>query len=130
MIVFLRISQAFPLLNKLTISNRIGQQKKLTYQQDEHEQTSSIVEFSHLMILNLAASSLDYVEQFLFNFNTRLPCLNALHIQYELLMFATQYFTINNARANYSKLQHLIVDSPSMIYPQNFYLYIPLLCCK
>jgi hypothetical protein len=124
---FVRISQAFPLLNKLTICNRQGQKKKLTYQQDEHEQTSSIIEFSHLMILNLGAASLDYVEQFLFDFCTHLPCLNTLYIKYELLLFATQYFTINAARANCSKVQHIIFDSTPMIYPENFRHYFPLL---
>ncbi len=71
---FVRISQAFPLLNKLTIYNSNAQKKKLTDQQDMHEQTSSIIEFSHLVKLNVAGSSLDYVEQFLFDFNTPLPC--------------------------------------------------------
>jgi hypothetical protein len=89
---FVRISQAFPLLNKLTIYNSNEQKKKLTHQQDVHEQTSSIIEFSHLVILNIAGSSLDYVEQFLFDFNTRLPCLHTLHVNYELLCFATVFY--------------------------------------
>ncbi len=105
----------------MTVCNRFGKKKKLTHQQDEHEQTSSTVEFSHLMILNLAASSLDYMEQLLFDYNTRLPCLNTLYINYKLLLFATQYFTINDARANFSKVQHIIVEPPQMIYPENFF---------
>jgi hypothetical protein len=124
---FVRISQAFPLLNKLTIYNSNAQKKKLTDQQDMHEQTSSIIEFSHLVKLNVAGSSLDYVEQFLFDFNTRLPCPHTLHVDYELLCFATQYFTIDAARANCSKVQHIILEPPQMTYPENFYLYFPLL---
>jgi hypothetical protein len=127
---FARISQAFPLLNKLTISNRNGQNKKLTHQQNEHEQTLSITEFSHLMILDLATSSLDYVEEFLFDFDTRLPCLNTLHVEYELLLFETQYFTENAARATCSKVRHIILERPQMTHTENFYRYFPLLCCK
>ncbi|CAF4897937.1 unnamed protein product, partial [Rotaria sp. Silwood1] len=70
---------AFPLLNKLTVFNRNAQKKKLTHQQGEYEQTSSVIEFPHLTILNLGGSSLDYVEQFLFDFYTCLPCLNTLY---------------------------------------------------
>jgi len=71
---FARISQAFPLLNKLLILNSCEQQNKRTYRKDDHEQISSIVEFSHLMALDMSASSLDYVEQLLFDFNTHLRC--------------------------------------------------------
>ncbi|CAM4778579.1 unnamed protein product [Rotaria magnacalcarata] len=124
---FVRVSQACPLLNKLTVTNKTPQKKKLTYQQSEHEQTTSIIEFSHLMILNLCTASLDYVEQFLFDFNTRLPCLNTLHIQYRLLEIVTQYFTNNTTRAHCSKLQHIIFDCRTKIYPENFYPYFPLL---
>ncbi|CAF5170685.1 unnamed protein product, partial [Rotaria magnacalcarata] len=59
---FVRISHSFPLLNKLTLMNTNEQEEKLTYQKNEHEQTSSIIEFSHLMILNFTISALDYAE--------------------------------------------------------------------
>jgi hypothetical protein len=123
---FARIAQAFPLLNKLTIFNK-HKQAKLTQQQDKHESTSSIIEFSHLMILNVAMSHIDYAKQFLFDFNTRLPCLNRLHIKYEDLVIVTENFTNNSARDNCSKLQHIIFGSMPTIYPENFYLYFPLL---
>jgi hypothetical protein len=122
---FARIAQAFPLVNKLTIFNR-HKQDNLTQQQDKHESTSSIIEFSHLMILNVAMSCIDYAKQFLFDFNTRLPCLDRLHIKYEDLVIVTENFTNNDARANCSKLQHIIFDSIPTIYPENFYLYFPL----
>jgi len=124
---FARISQAFPLLNKLTIFNQSNQEKKLTNQQDEHEPKSSIIEFSHLMILSLSISYIDYAKQFLFDFNARLPCLNKLYIKYQDLVIVTEKFTNNAARANCSKLQHIIFDSKPTIYPENFYHYFPLL---
>jgi hypothetical protein len=79
-----------------------------------------IIEFSHRMILiDLGASSLDYAEQFLFDFYTHLPCPNTWYIAYELLLFATQQFTVNAAHANCSKVQHILVDSTPMIYPES-----------
>jgi hypothetical protein len=123
---FARIAQSFPLLNKLTIFNR-HKQAKLTQQQDKYGSASSIIEFSHLMILNVAMSCIDYAKQFLFDFNTRLPCLNRLHIKYEDLLIITENFTNNDARSNCSKLQHIIFGSRPTIYPENFYLYFPLL---
>ncbi|CAF1414639.1 unnamed protein product [Rotaria sordida] len=124
---FARISQAFPLLNKLTIYNISGQKKKLTNLKDEHKQTWSIIEFSHLMTLHLSMSDMDYVEEFLFDFNTRLPCLNTLYIKYKHLVMITENFTKNAARINCSKLEHIIFDSKPTTYPENFYLYFPLL---
>ncbi|CAF4773392.1 unnamed protein product [Rotaria socialis] len=58
---FVRIAQAFPLLNKLTIFNK-HKQAKLKQQQNKHESTSSIIEFSHLMILNVAMSCINYAK--------------------------------------------------------------------
>ncbi|CAF1530911.1 unnamed protein product [Rotaria sp. Silwood1] len=122
---FAQISQAFPLLNKLTISNIRDQKKKLI--QSEYEQTSSVIEFPHVTVLNLCGSSLDYVEQFLFDFYTRLTCLNTLYVDYELLLFATQYFTIDAARVNCSKVKYIFFDSKPKTYPENFRNYFPLL---
>lgn len=124
---FARISQAFPLLNKLEIFNTNEQKKKLTHTQNEYEQTSALIVFSHLKILSFLISHIDYVKQFLFDFNTRLPCLNTLHVEYEDLMIVTENCTNNAARANCSKLQHIISDLKPITYPPNFYLYFPLL---
>ncbi|CAF1357866.1 unnamed protein product [Rotaria sordida] len=127
---FVRISQAFPLLNKLTIVNENEQEKKLTHQHDEHKQISSIIKFSHLMILDLSMCDIDYVKQLLFDFNACLPCLSTLHIKYIDLEIVTGYFTNNAARVNCSKLTRIIFDSPPMIYSENFHPYFPLLYCK
>ncbi len=124
---FARISRAFPLLNKLVILNSCEQQNKRTYRKDDHEQISSIVESSHLMALDMSASSLDYVEQLLFDFNTHLPCINLFFVDYELLCSATQYFTNNATRANCSRLQRIIINSKPTTLPREFYLYFPLL---
>jgi len=119
---FVRISQAFPLLNKLAIVNENKPEKKLTYQQ-----ICSIIEFYHLMIVDLSRCDIDYVRQFLFDFNIRLPCLNTLHIKYIDLVIVTDNFTNNTARGNCSKLQHIMFDSLPMAYSENFHNYFPLL---
>ncbi len=125
---FLRISQAFPLLKQLVIFNVSAQNKKITQeQQDEDEQISSIIEFPHLIKLGLCGSYIDYTKQFLFDCNTRLPSLHTLNIKFEHLVIITENFTNNAARTNCAKLQHLIFDSIPMIYPENFFLYFPLL---
>ncbi|CAF0793172.1 unnamed protein product [Adineta steineri] len=123
---FAQISRAFPLLNKLEIHNILAQNKKITYQQDGYEQTS-IIEFPHLTVLDLSGSSLDYVKQFLFDFYTRLPSLNTLHVEYQLLLFATQYFTEDAARANCLKVKHIFFNRKPKTYPENFRDYFPLL---
>jgi hypothetical protein len=124
---FVRISQAFPLLNKLKIVNPNDQETRLTHQQDEHEEISSIIEFSHLTILDVSNCDMDYAKQLLFDSEARLPCLNTLHIKYIFLEIITKNFTNNAARANCSKLQHIISDAPPMPHPENFYIYFPLL---
>ncbi|CAF0725016.1 unnamed protein product [Adineta steineri] len=124
---FAQISKALPLLNKLTVRNTNGQEKKLPYLQAKYEQTSSVIEFPHLTILNVGGASLDYVEQFLFDFYTRLTSLHTLHVEYELLLFATQYFTEDAARANCLKVKHIFFDRRPEMFPENFRNYFPLL---
>ncbi|CAF2713309.1 unnamed protein product [Rotaria sp. Silwood2] len=124
---FAGISRAFPLLDRLMIFN-LTEQKKLTHQ-DEQE-TFSIIEFSHLTLLDLTMCYIDYVKQFLFDFNTRLPCLKTLYIKYEDLMIVTECFTNNAARANCSKVELIIFVSKPMIYPENFHLYFPFVVNK
>jgi len=121
---FAGISRAFPLLQILMIFN-VNVQEKLTHEQEE---TCSTIEFSHLTSLGLIMCYIDYVKQFLFDFNTRLPCLKTLHIKYEDLMIVTKSFTNEAARANCSKLEDITFDSEPMIYPEKFHLYFP--CCK
>ncbi|CAF3514073.1 unnamed protein product [Rotaria socialis] len=72
---FVRISQAFPLLKHLTVLSTVNQQKS-TNELDGHEQTFSIIEYSHLMTLDLISSHIDYAKQYLLK--TSLPRLSTL----------------------------------------------------
>ncbi|CAF2418395.1 unnamed protein product [Rotaria sp. Silwood2] len=78
-------SQAFPLLNKLTIFNLIPQENK--------RQISSIIKYLHLRRLDLINAHIDYANQFLFHTYAYLPRLVTLMIRYEQLTIVTNNFT-------------------------------------
>jgi hypothetical protein len=125
---FTRISWSFPLLNSLGIFNGHRQKNKLTNQIKEDEQTSSIIRFSHLVELSIDFVHIDYVKQFLLDSNTRLPCLNKLHVNYDKLKIVTENFTSAATRANCAKLKHITFHSTSITFSKKFYRYFPSLC--
>jgi len=124
---FARIARDFPLLNSLKVSNLHQQNKKLTHQPDEHEETSSIIQYSHLAALKLGFAHIDYVKQFLLASRTRLPPLNKLHVSYDKLKTVTKNFTSANTRANCVKLKHITFNLTvkPIVYSKNFYRYFP-----
>jgi hypothetical protein len=125
---FAQISRSFPLLSRLTLCNTTEQKEKPSRQLVKPEELSSIIEYSHLVELNCACVHIDYVEQFLSNSNTRLPCLNKLDVQYEHLVTVTENFTRDTTRINCAKLKHITFDHKvAMVHSKNFYLYFPLL---
>jgi hypothetical protein len=118
---FAQISRSFPLLSRLILSNANEQKEK-------HEEKSSIIDFSHLVELTYYTVHIDYVEQFLSESNTRLPCLNKIHISYQSLVSATENFTRSTTRMNCEKLKYIIFDRKmAMVHSKDYYLYFPLL---
>lgn len=118
---FAKISHSFPLLRRLTIENKIEQKEK-------SEEVSSIIEFSHLVELNCIHVHINYVEQFLFDLNTRLSSLIKLHVRYEHLVTITENFRRNATRINCAKLKSIkFYDEITMGHSEDFYLYFPLL---
>jgi hypothetical protein len=126
---FVRIARSFPLLSRLILYNRTKQKEKPSNQLVKPEQASSIIEYSHLVQLYYDCDvHIDYVEEFLSNLNTRLPCLSKLYIQYEQLVTVTENFTRNETRINCSKLKQIIFyDKVAKVHSKDFYLYFPLL---
>jgi len=123
---FAKISRSFPLLSQLTISNTIEQIKKPSCQWEKSKEASSIIEYSHLVELIFSDVHIDYVEQFLSSLNTRLPCLNKLHVRYEHLISVTNNFTRNSTRINCAKLKRIIFDEViHSVQSRDFYLYFP-----
>jgi hypothetical protein len=116
---FLKISQSFPLLRRLRISNKIGQKQ-------ESQEMSATIKFSHLIELACTHVHMNYVEQFLSNSNTRLPSLVRLHIQYEHLLAVTENFTRNATRINCDRLKSIrFYGELTMVHSTDFYLYFP-----
>ncbi|CAF3468592.1 unnamed protein product, partial [Rotaria socialis] len=120
---FVRISQAFPLLKDLTVLSTVNQQKS-TNELDGYEQTFSIIEYSHLMTLDLISSHIDYAKQFLLK--TSLPRLSTLGIDYEHLINVTEDFTSSTARANCANLKNIIFRNKPIIPGRKFFTYFPL----
>ncbi len=118
------ISQAFPSLEDLTVISWKNQNKRF-----EHEQTSSIIEYSHLMTLNLDRSHVDYAKQFLLDTNIRVPRLSTLVIKYENLVNVTENFTNNTVHAKCKNLKKIIFPKEfrRIIIGKNFSTYFPCL---
>jgi hypothetical protein len=118
------ISQAFPSLEDLTVISWMEQKKR-----SEDEQTSSIIEYSHLMTLNLDRSHVDYAKQFLLDTNIRVPRLTTLVIKYENLVNLTENFTNNTVHVKCKNLKKIIFtkDFERIIIGKNFSTYFPCL---
>ena len=112
------ISQSFPLLEDLDISN--------SQSQNEKKDTFPLLKFPHLNHLTLDESHLDYIELFLFDKNAYLPCLNTLCINYELLVIVTENFTNDAARLHCAKIRKLYTDG-TLLWLEIVERYFPLL---
>ena len=119
---FQRISRSFPLLKSITVFNRLEQTR--SEQSSDDEQVSSVVEYSHLIDLDLHHASIDYVEQFLIETRTVLPRLNSLRMEYEHLITVTKNFTNNTTRLNCSNVKRLITEE-MMVHSKDVYFYFP-----
>ncbi|CAF1121085.1 unnamed protein product [Adineta steineri] len=112
------ISDSFPLVKNLTISNLKPQKNK--------QHSSTLISFPHLNLLNLVHAHDDYAQQFLVDTNTHLPCLLDLCITYESLEIVTNNFTNDATRLYCSKLKGLHMDKP-FVRPKHFDEYFRLL---
>jgi hypothetical protein len=121
---FVRLTRAFPFLQKLVVCNKtptfiIRDGYKL-----RDKDWCSIIEYPHLISLDIENAFFHYIENFLNETKTRLPRLKELKIIYHELENVTQNFTRNETRRNCSKVNLLIVRDP-MIYSKDVYNYFP-----
>ncbi|CAF3743704.1 unnamed protein product [Rotaria socialis] len=100
---FIRIAQAFPFLQDLTITNMEAQQQK----SDDSNRHVALIEYSYLAKLHLLSIHDDYAEQFLLDTKTCLPNNIHLIIDYDILQRVTQNLTRDATRINYSKVERL-----------------------
>ena len=112
------ISQSFPLLKELHLSNDEAQKAK--------RQSKRFFIFSHLICLNLNSAHVDYAEQFLTTEHCHLPRLSTLKIRYESLALVTNNFTNDATRVTCAKLTSILLTKPC-VPSENFHQYFPLL---
>ncbi|CAF1336083.1 unnamed protein product [Rotaria magnacalcarata] len=116
---FMRISQAFPLLKHFTVRNRHMQHGNC-----DDNSLCLVIEFTYLISLNIMYAEKSYIEQFLLETKTRLPCLTHLKGDYRELKYVTMNFTRDAMRHNCFKVKRLIVDE-SLTFSKDFSQYFP-----
>ncbi|CAF3874928.1 unnamed protein product [Rotaria sp. Silwood1] len=116
---FMQISQAFPLLKCFSIENW-----RMQYDNYNDYSSYSVIEFTHLILLDLKRAKYNYIEQFLLETKTYLPHLTHLKVNYYDLKTVTINFTRDTMRRNCSKVNQLIVEEP-ITFSKDVYQYFP-----
>ncbi|CAF3894576.1 unnamed protein product [Rotaria magnacalcarata] len=101
---FLRIAQSFPYLKELIIENMKPRNDK---PKSDDNQNLPIIEYPHLITLDLTEAHLDYIELFLFDTKMRLSNNISVVVIYQALRRVTEKFTRNAAPSNGKKLHRL-----------------------
>ncbi|CAF1475193.1 unnamed protein product, partial [Rotaria sordida] len=106
---FLQIAKSFPFIKDLRLYNLEPQRN--------NKQQQSIVEYPHLIVLDLRRIHGNYLEQFLND--TKMSLLNdiVLHVNYDLLQRVTDNFTRDATRINSSKVQRLFLYNKGELSP-------------
>ncbi len=89
-----------------------------------NDHSCSIVEYSHLISLDIDFVNIDYVDQFLNESKTLLPCLTELIVQFDPLKTVAENFTRDATRRNCAKVKQLIAQNLSD-FPDDVYRYFP-----
>ena len=101
---FLRISQSFPFLERMTIMNMKPQKKKEFRRSPNQNEDLSIIEYPYLVALDLRYAYEDYYAQFLFDRRSCLPNNISLFMDYRRAKKVTRNFRSNAARNNCAKI--------------------------
>ncbi|CAF2748567.1 unnamed protein product [Rotaria sp. Silwood2] len=123
---FIRLQRGFPFLKSLSIWNIRPPFWGFDLCDLNDKDWCSIIEYPHLISLNIASVNIYYVEHFLNETKTHLPRLTELKIRYNDLEMVTKNFTRDETRRNCAKVNRLIVEH-SIVYPKDVYYYFPLL---
>jgi hypothetical protein len=119
---FIRVARAFPFLNKFRIVNIESEEIPNL----KNSQSYEIAEYPHLTYLDMLCANIDYIEQFLNEKVTYVPCLEKLRVVYNSLRVVTNNFTREETRRNCAKVTQLLMLIP-LVCSKDFYLYFPLL---
>ncbi len=123
---FIRVARAFPLLNNFRVINIESQSACDLNISSDGSQSYSIAEYPYLTSLDLRITAADYVEQFLNERKTYVPCLTELTICYDVLRSVTNNFTREETRRNCAKVNRLNMMG-TFVHLKDFYFYFPLL---
>ncbi|CAF4057158.1 unnamed protein product [Rotaria sordida] len=123
---FIRLARAFPFIKSLSIWNIVPASWTFDKSHLNDKDWCSIIEYPHLISLDIVRANIYYVEHFLNETKTYLPRLTELKIRYEDLEMVTTNFTRDETRRNSAKVKRLIVGH-STVYPKDVYYYFPLL---
>ncbi|CAF1244301.1 unnamed protein product [Rotaria sp. Silwood1] len=104
---FLRISQSFPFMRSLSLTNNKPQNDKLCHRLNDNDHNLSVIKYLHLNELILHTAHDDYIEQFLVDTKTYLQNDIYLSIKYESLQRVTRNFSRNTTRINCAKLSYI-----------------------
>ncbi|CAF1418427.1 unnamed protein product [Rotaria sordida] len=124
---FIRISQNFPLIMNLRIMNIYSQSSlNLNMFATENNQLYATAVYPRLISLDIFCAHHDYVEEFLNEKKTYVPCLTQLRVVYNDLRIVTKNFTREETRRNCANIKRLILIT-QLAHTKDFYLYFPLL---
>ncbi|CAF2789704.1 unnamed protein product [Rotaria sp. Silwood2] len=121
---FIRISQSFPFMEKLTLINRHAQNYKQSYKTINDNQNLSIAKYFYLTELDIEQVHDDYIEEFLFNTKTYLQNNILLSIDCKSLERVTHSFTRDDTRINCTKINEIYLFS-DVKYSKFLHNYFP-----
>jgi hypothetical protein len=122
---FVRISIAFPLLKKFHISifTLLRYDTEIPF---PNIKSCEVIKYPHLTLLDIRRTYISYVEQFLNENITYLPCLSELRVFHEELRIVTNNFTREETRRNCVNVRRLITEK-HIVGTKDYYTYFPLL---
>ena len=125
--LFVRLARAFPFLENLSITNI---KPPFLNWHCEDRDWCSIIEYSHLIFLNMDYVNPYYLEHFLNEKNMSLPRLTKLKVDYRTLQKVTHNFTRVETKRNCAKVKCLVLKE-IIVQSESFYRYFPsLLFCS
>ncbi|CAM4845265.1 unnamed protein product [Rotaria magnacalcarata] len=101
---FLRITQSFPFMEKLTLINNKRQNNKQFRKSKKINQDSPIIKYPYLIERDLSKAQKDYYGQFLFDTKTCLPNNIRVNMDYRLVKKVTRNFRRPTTRINCAKI--------------------------
>jgi hypothetical protein len=121
---FMRTSRAFPMLKCFTLVNQTSQTWNHNKRESDGNSLYSVIEYSHLISLNIIRVHEDYVYQFLLERRTYLPHLTELKVMYHQLKIVTMNFTSDATRRNCSNVKRLFFEKSKRL-SKDIYQYFP-----